>query len=174
VRKSRNIDWGFPRWRAYGNERQAEAVRLCDVEGCGKRGEHPAPKSSLSRERWWFCQDHAADYNRQWNYFAGLSDEQAQARAYEEHTQAKGYHSSRFWAWQEPASEGLRAQEVQALSVLGLTADADAEQIKSAYRRLAKAYHPDRNQDDPAAVNKFQKIKTAYEFLTVRKDARKA
>ena len=40
--------------------------------------------------------------------------------------------------------------------------------LKSAYRRLAKANHPDQNKDDPKAHAKFAEISAAYDFLTDR------
>jgi len=64
ARQTRSNDWGFPRWRSYGSQRQAAQVRLCDREGCDLPGEHPAPKSPNRPERWYFCEAHAAEYNR--------------------------------------------------------------------------------------------------------------
>src|SRR5437588_189480 len=49
--------------------------------------------------------------------------------------------------------------------VLGVTRDADAEQIKRAYRRLAMQYHPDRNAGDPEAEALFKEAAEAYEVL---------
>lgn len=51
-----------------------------------------------------------------------------------------------------------------ARGILGVEQDASQEQIKAAYRRLAKQYHPDRNPDEQA-VHKFQELKEAYELL---------
>ncbi|HZT72836.1 MAG TPA: molecular chaperone DnaJ [Terriglobales bacterium] len=49
--------------------------------------------------------------------------------------------------------------------VLGVGRDADEQQIKSAYRRLALQYHPDRNREDPAAEEKFKEASEAYSVL---------
>ena len=50
--------------------------------------------------------------------------------------------------------------------VLGVANDASQEEIKKAYRRLAKQYHPDLNKDNPQAKAKFQEINEANEVLS--------
>ncbi len=50
--------------------------------------------------------------------------------------------------------------------VLGVARDAQAADLKKAYRRLAMKYHPDRNPGDPAAEVSFKEVKEAYEVLT--------
>jgi len=56
--------------------------------------------------------------------------------------------------------------EVDFYQVLGLSRSAGADQIKRAYRRLAKRYHPDRNKGNPAATEKFKQVRQAYEVLS--------
>lgn len=51
-------------------------------------------------------------------------------------------------------------------SVLGLEKNASADDIKKAYRKLAKQYHPDANPDDATAKKKFQQINEANEVLS--------
>ena len=49
--------------------------------------------------------------------------------------------------------------------VLGISPDASDEEIKRAYRRLAKQYHPDRNPGDQEAARKMQQVNAAYEQI---------
>jgi molecular chaperone DnaJ len=50
--------------------------------------------------------------------------------------------------------------------VLGIGRDAGAAELKSAYRKLALQYHPDRNRDDPDAAEKFKEASEAYAVLS--------
>ena len=53
---------------------------------------------------------------------------------------------------------------------LGVSKDASADEIKRAYRKLAKQYHPDRNPDDKSAEERFKEIGEAYQVLSNEKD----
>ena len=48
---------------------------------------------------------------------------------------------------------------------LGVGRDATAEEIRLAYRKLARKYHPDANRTDEDAVDNFKKVAGAYEVL---------
>ena len=50
-------------------------------------------------------------------------------------------------------------------TVLGVSKSASQNEIKSAYRRLAKRYHPDTNKDEPSAKERFAEVNTAYEIV---------
>ncbi|MEY3444302.1 MAG: hypothetical protein RLZZ519_2583, partial [Bacteroidota bacterium] len=51
-------------------------------------------------------------------------------------------------------------------AILGIQPDAEPEEIKSAYRQLVHLHHPDRNQQDPAATERFLDLKEAYDTLS--------
>eukprot|EP00667_Euglena_gracilis_P016840 EG_transcript_17664 len=85
---------------------------------------------------------------------------------------------SRFWlrAWSEfrdtyhrKGWEGILAWldltgETHAREVLGVSKDAGAKEIKSAFRKLAREWHPDRNPD-PAAKKKMEELNEAHQLL---------
>jgi len=49
--------------------------------------------------------------------------------------------------------------------ILGVSREATQDEIKRAYRKLAKQYHPDANKNDPVAEKRFKEISEAYEVL---------
>ncbi|WAT17240.1 DnaJ domain-containing protein [Aurantiacibacter sp. MUD11] len=51
-------------------------------------------------------------------------------------------------------------------SLLGVSRSASEADIKSAYRKLAKELHPDRNKDNPQAAERFSKVTQAYDLLS--------
>ncbi len=53
--------------------------------------------------------------------------------------------------------------------VLGVDENANADAIKKAYRKLARIHHPDRNQNNPKAEERFKEIQEAYETLSDEK-----
>src|SRR5438067_5262430 len=60
----------------------------------------------------------------------------------------------------------MATQATNLYDVLGVAKNASADEIKKAYRKLARQYHPDRNPDDPAAEAKFKEVQTAYDVLS--------
>jgi hypothetical protein len=166
AKQKRSDDWGFPRWRPYGAKgRDAARIRLCDREGCNEVGDRPAPKAPNSKERWFFCEAHAAEYNRNWNYFAGLDPKAAAQRAADEARGAAGYRSSAHWAWGGPGDGSRSADEMRALRALDLDADANWDEVRSAYRKAAKENHPDVRPGDEEAATRFRQAKAAYDVL---------
>jgi hypothetical protein len=164
-RMKRSDDWGWPRWRGYGANSEAQTVKLCDRHGCKEPGRHPAPKSPNSPERWYFCADHAAEYNRSWDYFAGLSAEDAAARAADEARGARSYARAQHYAWGGPGDGSRSADEMRALELFELDPDADFETVKKAWRALAKETHPDVKPGDAEAAKRFQAGQAAFEVL---------
>ncbi|HHB83221.1 MAG TPA: molecular chaperone DnaJ, partial [Devosia sp.] len=55
--------------------------------------------------------------------------------------------------------------QIDFYELLGVSRDADAATLKVAYRKMAMKYHPDRNQGDETAEQKFKEVNAAYEAL---------
>ncbi|MGZ8998495.1 MAG: DnaJ domain-containing protein, partial [Allosphingosinicella sp.] len=51
-------------------------------------------------------------------------------------------------------------------STLGVARSASEADIKKAYRKLAKELHPDRNKDNPKALERFKEVSSAYAILS--------
>ena len=57
----------------------------CEWPGCRKAGAAKAPKSrDMPGEYYWFCQPHAGEYNKNWDFFAGMSEGEIRRRREEE------------------------------------------------------------------------------------------
>jgi hypothetical protein len=166
------MDWGFPRWRSYGSERAAQQVRLCDRHGCTEPGDRPAPKAPNSPERWYFCEAHAGEYNRNWDYFAGLTAEEAAKREADERGTANGYAEASHYGWAGPGDGSRSRDEMRALEALELEPDADFDAVRAAWRRLAKENHPDVRPNDAEAAKRFQAIQAAYDVLRTAEERR--
>lgn len=147
-------------------------MRICDRHGCDEPGNCPAPKSPNSPDRWYFCQRHAAEYNSNWDYFEGLEKAEKEERARAERAESAGYAEASHYGWGGSGDGSRSADEMRALEVLELEADADFAAIKKAYRAKAKMVHPDVKPGDAEAAAEFQKLQVAYEVLRAADDRR--
>ena len=159
--------------------------KKCDYPGCEEEGEFKAPKSRTQiREYYWFCLNHVKDYNKSWNYFEGMSDEQVDL------TMRQSLFADRP-TWNQTArnikNEDVlkrifdtfgetddserqkylkeKSPELKALLDLGLQPPISFKAIKKRYRKLVKQYHPDVNQSDPAMNDKIKKINNSFQLL---------
>jgi hypothetical protein len=169
--------------------------RACDHAGCMTPAATRAPKSrDLPFDHYWFCQNHAAEYNRNWNFFAGMSEDEIRVRV--ENDQATGGRPT--WSlksggrnreaaatrgvFRDPhgvfgpgltAEESARAAwdrrlgklERAALADLDLEPGVDGPAIRIRYLELVKRCHPDANGGDRSAENKLQRVLKAYKTL---------
>ena len=66
----------------------------------------------------------------------------------------------------QEASQGEVQQEGLLYKLLNVTKNATLPEIRKSYKILARKWHPDKNQDDPDAKDKFQKLSEAYQILS--------
>jgi len=170
---------------------RAPQQRACDQIGCACAGLHRAPKArDRNDEFWWFCADHAADYNRRWNYFDGMSEGEYAAFSREAehgHRPTWSFQASRmdreaavhrkFNAFRAESGPGgpkapiaprrprVSRLATLALDALGLKEDASPAMIRAKYADLVKRYHPDSNGGDRSYEQLLTKVVRAYQTL---------
>jgi curved DNA-binding protein CbpA len=104
--------------------------KVCDHPDCHLAGSAKAPKSRVMlNEHYWFCQAHAAEYNKSWDFFAGMSEGEVRARR-EEESMTGGRPT-----WSFKASANSRESMAKAKGPEGWT---DSFGIFSAARRKAE------------------------------------
>ncbi|MFV3076722.1 J domain-containing protein [Niveispirillum fermenti] len=168
-------------------------VRTCDHPGCLEAGEHRAPKGrNRLNEYFWFCLGHVREYNKSWDYYAGMSQTEIESHVRQDTTWQRptwpmgdwrtrernmrdkvfngGFAFGAEWSGEEgearrPPRHRPRTPEEEALAVLDLGPDADFATIKARYRQLAKLHHPDANGGAKEAEEKLKSINLAYNTL---------
>ena len=167
--------------------------RACDHADCRAAATTRAPKSrDLLGEHYWFCQAHAAEYNRTWNFFAGMSESEIRSRMAEdlatggrptwsvsqggrnrEAAAARGVFRDPFGIFgaAQARAPGAAAErrmgklERGALADLDLDATATDIAIRERYVELVKRCHPDANGGDRSTEHKLQRVIKAYKTL---------
>lgn len=162
-------------------------LRGCDCPGCGSPGDYRAPKSRDQLDQYyWFCLDHVREYNKQWDYFAGMSvadieNHVRRATVWERPTWPMGgsrarEQSIRDQVFNEFFGEGPEAPPQQpsqampkaerdALNMLELAPPVSFTEIKAQYRILVKRHHPDANAGSAESEELFKNINQAFTVL---------
>ncbi len=163
--------------------------KVCESPGCRLQGEYRAPfaRDRLDQYRW-FCLEHVRDYNKKWDYFAGLD-----ANEIERHIRADTTWRRPVWplggrrsngpqildplGLREEAgldekprprmdgSEQLTPAERNAMGVLELSWPTTQADVKSRYKELVKIHHPDANGGAREAEERLKEINLAYSTL---------
>lgn len=158
---------------------------MCYHPDCGGVGEHRAPLSrENNRDYQWLCTEHIKSFNKQWDYFQGMSQDQIEAF---QKDAAYGHRPT----WKINEADKHRAQKLneafgrfmdgefvtqsfvppvnmkdkQALADLDLEHPCEIDEIKLRYKKLVKQYHPDRNPDNKKAEERFKQITASYHHL---------
>lgn len=158
-------------------------IKKCDWQGCTKAGICRAPKNRTLNEYHYFCKDHAAEYNKNWNYYENMTDSEIEE---DWEKQTFGYSTKEkiqvddyakfiqdFLEGRDefdkikPKKSELPTNITGALKTLELPMDAVWTDIATKYRTLAKQYHPDttKHVDKNIAARAFAAINEAYAVL---------
>ncbi|MBO7508707.1 MAG: DnaJ domain-containing protein [Alphaproteobacteria bacterium] len=155
-------------------------IKKCDFPGCTRAGTCRAPKTRDLREYWNFCREHAAEYNKNWNYYANMTPEEIEAD-WEEQTFGKSnkrtkqdandyvkflndFITGRSNFDKVSPKKSPPSETVSAFKTLGLPITASWREVGAKYRVLAKKYHPDTATADTSG-NDFARISDAYQTL---------
>jgi DnaJ-domain-containing protein 1 len=79
---------------------------------------------------------------------------------------ANANYEQQQWYSQKTAEQQTKTVHTELYDALGVSNTATADDIKAAYRKLAKEYHPDRNQGSADAERRFKEINCAYQVLS--------
>lgn len=170
----------------YAPHIEDETPHPCAVEGCPNPGLYKAP---LGRDRLheyrYLCLDHIREFNKAWDYFSGMNEDEIEAfrkdavtghrptwergqtlppGATEKLYQAVNefMHSGRKRTRDHPR---LPPKLKKALTLFELDYPYTEPELKNRYKQLVKQYHPDRNAGDKLAEEKFKAVAEAYKIL---------
>lgn len=163
--------------------------RICDHPGCCEEGTFRAPKDRTLRSYYWFCLKHVQEYNKNWNYYAGLSPDEIEREIREDLVghrptwKVNHLHSKRFKDpfnfFEDIHPNGRSSQKskekdkpslatidhLNAIKTLKLMPPISLESVKKNYKTLAKKHHPDITGGDKQSEEIFKQITEAYHLL---------
>jgi hypothetical protein len=176
-------------------KRAAETVPQCDWPDCPRPGRHKAPMGRGNEGKFFnYCTAHVQEYNKTYNYFAGMKDDEmadfqkesrlghrptwklgqnAQATASSVRRKAAQMRADPFGLnsgtekqpGRHTSGRLLRSTEVKALQTLGLDESATPDQVKTQYKTLVKRLHPDANNGSRANEETLKAVIQAYDHL---------
>ena len=177
----------MPKKKQKATYASSEPAPACHITGCGEAGVYKAPKSKTSLHEYvWYCLDHVRDYNKQWDYFAGMDRPEIEAfmrdaltghrptwprESVAQYTPEKLQEALDVFLHEAPRYRSsprkpkLSGKLREALAVMNMNYPFAAHELKLCYRALVKQFHPDVNKSDHQAEERFKRITAAYVFL---------
>lgn len=172
---------------------RAKTERRCDHPSCDLAGDHPAPRNDRRPGRFFFCQRHAGEYNKSFDFFDGMTEAEIaafQAAGVYGHqrtwrfgkgpmggAKAAHAHDPRTWrgraffdmgaehpSTQNEGRERTRLQ-TRALDELDLPASATPAEIRERYSDYVRRFHPDSNGGDRSHEQKLARVLRAFRTL---------
>ncbi len=159
-------------------------TRTCQHPNCGEPGDFRAPRSrNQVREYLWFCLEHVREYNSQWNYYAGMSEDEIEAdrrgttywhrptwplnggRTAESLRDGFGFFNEEAEAETRRQTAIHDSADAEALAIMNLSPPLTPDAIKRRYKELVKQHHPDANGGDKRAEERLKAINQAYATL---------
>ena len=162
---------------------------ICDWNNCDKIGEYRAPiERDNSKEFRLLCLNHVREFNKNWNYFSGMSDNQISEFLKSDmtwHKPTQSFSSSdNFFniLWNNALKDEIGKfrfnksinhmkqfrfdnKDIEAFSILGISVGTKWEKIQSKFKKLVKKFHPDMNAGNKKYEDKLKVITLAYTQL---------
>ena len=173
---------------------EKDGQKKCDHVNCSNFGEYKAPKSrSNLTEYYLYCLKHVSEYNKSWDFYRGLSVDEIELSMRKDTVwdrpswPLKGNPSkvldqlnsflendyslfekdreNRDFLKNKIVDEALTKEENLSLKVLDLKMPISVKEIKKKYKKLVKIFHPDVNDNNKEAEDKFKEINESYKIL---------
>ena len=162
---------------------------ICDWNNCFEIGEYRAPiEKDNSKNFRLLCLKHVKEFNKNWNYFSGMNDEEVINFLESDitwHKPTQGFSSSdNFFKvlWNNVLNEGFddlkfkkhlnndrnlkfNNNDIKAFAVLGISVGLKWDKIQQKFKKLVKKFHPDINSGDKNYEEKLKVITLAYTQL---------
>ncbi len=164
---------------------------ICDWENCKELGKYKAPlEKDNSKKYRLLCLEHIRLFNKKWNYFENMSQDEIEYFIKSDitwHKSTKSFSSSdNFFniLWSNALEDKLNIfnssdfknfkkskisqAEKDAFDIMELNYDAKMDEIQKKFKLLVKKYHPDKNNGSKKYEDKLKKITLAYSELRTR------
>ena len=164
---------------------------ICEWENCNENGEFKAPlEKDNSKKFRWLCQEHIKLFNKSWNYFEGMEQNQIENflksdLTWHRPTQKFGSPDNFFnilWnnalddkfnffkqekIFNKLNGKQLTEKDKDAFRIMDLEFNVDWPTIQKKFKTLVKKLHPDRNSGNKQYEDKLKKITLAYSHLKI-------
>ena len=175
-------------------KRQKEVpFRPCDYPGCPENGQFRAPKDRNLNSYYWFCLKHVTEYNKNWDFYQGLSGDEIEQHIQNDMTwqrptwklgqnqtfrrMTENLHDSfGFFNEEELGMSGkynpprtpdkTDKKLAAAIKFLEVSFPLNLTEVKKQFKKLAKKYHPDANGGDNKNEALFKELLDHYRYLT--------
>ena len=162
---------------------------ICDWNNCSEEGLFKAPKErDNSKDYRLLCLNHVKEFNKNWNYFSGMNDDQIMNFLKSDmtwHKPTQSFSSSdNFFKvlWNNTLKEEFDNKkiksdfnymrqfkfdhkDIKAFEILGLSAGMKWMKIQKKFKTLVKKFHPDMNSGNKKYEEKLKLITLAYTQL---------
>ena len=162
---------------------------ICDWNNCLEEGSYKAPiEKDNSKKYRILCLNHVREFNKNWNYFEGMNDDQIYEFLKSDmtwHKPTQSFSSSdNFFKilWNNALKDELNKykingqldhmnqfkfnnNDIKAFSILGVSVGIKWERVQEKFKKLVKKFHPDMNSGNKKYEDKLKVVTLAYTQL---------